>query len=104
MPIRLSHRHTTRSMWACSTLTPISTFIIAPRSANLKTWRIGIHHGVSHQHLQAHLNEFVFRFNRRYYPFNAFCSLLAIAGDATSPTYDELYSGEWEYPTFSGSM
>lgn len=72
--------------------------------ANLKTWLIGIHHGVSHQHLQAYLNEFVFRFNRRYYPFNAFRSLLAIAGDATSPTYDELYSGKWEHPTFSGSM
>ena len=40
--------------------------------ANLKTWLIGIHHGVSHQHLQAYLNEFTFRFNRRFYPFNAF--------------------------------
>ena len=39
--------------------------------ANLKTWLIGIHHGVSHQHLQAYLNEFTFRFNRRFYPFNA---------------------------------
>ena len=38
--------------------------------ANLKTWLIGIHHGVSHQHLQAYLNEFTFRFNRRFYPFN----------------------------------
>jgi len=47
------------------TLPPISTFIIAPRSANLKTRLIGIHHGVSHQHLQAHLDEFVFRFNLR---------------------------------------
>ena len=27
---------------------------------------------VSHQHLQAYLNEFTFRFNRRFYPFNAF--------------------------------
>jgi transposase-like protein len=38
--------------------------------ANLKTWLNGIHHGVSHQHLQAYLNEFTFRFNRRFYPFN----------------------------------
>ena len=51
--------------------------------ANLKTWLNGIHHGVSHQHLQAYLNEFTFRFNRRFYPFNAFRSLLGIA--ATSP-------------------
>ena len=51
--------------------------------ANLKTWLIGIHHGVSHQHLQAYLNEFTFRFNRRFYPFNAFRSLLGIAGDTS---------------------
>ena len=59
--------------------------------ANLKTWLIGIHHGVSHQHLQAYLNEFTFRFNRRFYPFNAF-RLLGIAGDTSAPTYAELYS------------
>ena len=53
--------------------------------ANLKTWLIGIHHGVSHQHLQAYLNEFTFRFNRRFYPFNAFRSLLGIAGDTSAP-------------------
>ena len=70
--------------------------------ANLKTWLIGIHHGVSHQHLQAYLNEFTFRFNRRFYPFNAFRSLLGIAGDTSAPTYAELYSGEWQLPTCSG--
>jgi transposase-like protein len=31
--------------------------------ANLKSWLLGTHHGVSHQHLQAYLNEFTFRFN-----------------------------------------
>jgi hypothetical protein len=72
--------------------------------ANLKAWPIGVHHGVSHQHLQACLDEFVFRFNRRNYPLNAFRSLLAIAGDATSPTYDALDSGKWERLTSSGSM
>src|SRR5450756_386682 len=67
--------------------------------SNLKTWLRGIHHGVSPQHLQAYLNEFTFRFNRRFYPFNAFRSLLGIAGDVTAPTYDELYSGAWQHPT-----
>ena len=57
--------------------------------ANLKTWLIGIHHGVSHQHLQAYLNEFTFRFNRRFYPFNAFRSLLGIA------VLQMPNSGEW---------
>ena len=70
--------------------------------ANLKTWINGIHHGVSAKHLQAYLNEFTFRFNRRFYPFNSFRSLLGIAGGAAAPTFDGLYSGEWNHPTFSG--
>ena len=60
--------------------------------SNLKTWVRGIHHGVSPQHLQAYLNEFTFRFNRRFYPCNAFRSLLGIAGDVTAPTYAKLYA------------
>ena len=68
--------------------------------ANLKTWLTGIHHGVSERHLQAYLNEFTFRFNRRFYPFNAFRSLLGTASDAKAPTYVQLYSGDWNHPTF----
>jgi hypothetical protein len=30
-------------------------------------------------------------------PFNAFRSLLGIAGDVTAPTYAELYSGAWQH-------
>ena len=59
--------------------------------SNLKTWLRGIHHGANPQHLQAYLNEFTFRFNRRSYPFNAFRSLLGLAGDISAPTYAELY-------------
>lgn len=43
-----------------------------------------------------------FRFNRRFYPFNAFRSLLGIGGDTESPTYRELYDGDWKHPTASG--
>lgn len=71
--------------------------------SNLKTWLQGTHHGVSHQHLQAYLNEFTFRFNRRFYPFNAFRSLLGIAGDVSAPTYAELYSGDWTHPGCSAA-
>jgi transposase-like protein len=60
---------------------------------NLKTWLSGIHHGVSAQHLPAYLNEYTFRFNRRFYPFNAFRSLLGIVADTEPTTYDEFY--EW---------
>ena len=70
--------------------------------SNLKSWLRGTHHGVSPQHLQAYLNEFAFRFNRRFYPFNAFRSLLGIGANGESPTYDGLYSGEWKHPTVSG--
>src|SRR5208282_2407408 len=69
--------------------------------SNLKTWLNGIHHGVSAKHLQAYLNEFTFRFNRRFYPFNAFRSLLGVAGGVEAPTYADLYSGVWTHPTSS---
>jgi len=68
--------------------------------SNLKTWLKGTHHGVSPQHMQAYLNEFTFRFNKRYYPMNAFISLLGLAAHAEAPTYADLYSGEWEHPTY----
>jgi len=71
---------------------------------NLKTWLNGTHHGVSPKHLQAYLNEFTFRFNRRFYPFNAFRSLLGIAGGVEAPTYAELYSGDWKHTTSSGCV
>jgi hypothetical protein len=59
--------------------------------ANLKTWLLGAHHGVSQQHLQSYLNEFVFRFNRRFYPMTAFNSVLGLVANATAPTYERLY-------------
>lgn len=67
-------------------------------ASNLKAWLLGIHHGVSRQHLQAYLNEFVFRFNRRFYPFVAFNSLLGIGSGVGAPTYEQLYSGQWQHP------
>ena len=75
-------------MQVAETFLPIIHLVFS----NLKTWLRGIHHGVSPQHLQAYLNEFTFRFNRRFYPFNAFRSLLGIAGNVTAPTYAELYA------------
>jgi hypothetical protein len=66
--------------------------------SNFKAWLLGIHHGVSQQHLQAYCNEFVFRFNRRFYPATTFNSLLGLAAKTVPPTYESLYSGEWEHP------
>jgi transposase-like protein len=69
--------------------------------SNLKTWLSGTHHGVSRDHLQAYLDEFVFRFNRRFYPMTAFASILGIGMNLTGPTYRELYGGKWNHHTRS---
>jgi hypothetical protein len=68
--------------------------------SNLKTWIQGTHHGrIEAKHLQAYLNEYVFRFNRRFYPMTAFNSVLGISARTVPPTYKDLYSGEWEHPS-----
>lgn len=65
--------------------------------SNLKTWLMGTHHSVSKQHLPAYLNEFVFRFNRRFYPMTAFASILGIGMAVAGPTYRGLYDGKWDH-------
>jgi len=66
--------------------------------SNMKTWIKGTHHGrIEPKHLQAYLNEYVFRFNRRFYPMTAFHSVLGIAARSVPPTYAQLYSGEWTH-------
>ena len=71
------------------------------RSRLAKAWLLGIHHGVSPQHLQAYLNEFTFRFNRRFYPFNSFRSILGIGANTESLTYAELYDADCKHPSFT---
>lgn len=65
---------------------------------NLDTWLLGTHHGVSPKHLQAYLNEFTFRFNRRFWPTVAFDSILGIGIRVRAPTYEALYRGKWSHP------
>ena len=48
-------------------------------------------------------NESTFRFNRRFYPFNAFRSLLGIGANGEAPTYDALYGGTWKHPKVSAN-
>lgn len=67
--------------------------------SNLKTWILGTHHGrIEECHLQAYLNEYVFRFNRRFYPMTTFDSVLGLAARSLSPTYEQLYSGRYDHP------
>jgi hypothetical protein len=46
--------------------------------ATAKRWALGVHHGLRPEHLQAYLDGFVFRFNRRRTPHAAFDRLLGL--------------------------
>jgi len=98
------YRHVPVALSGSATLAEDYLPIIHLVFSNLKSWLRGIHHGVSPQHLQAYLNEYTFRFNRRFTPFNAFKSLLGIGAQNAASTYASLYSGEWEHPRCSDRL
>ena len=60
-------------------------------TANFKTWIDGTFHGVRNHHLQAYLNEFMFRFNRRFFRAVSFLSLLGLGVLRQGLTYREVY-------------
>jgi transposase-like protein len=60
---------------------------------NLKQWLLGTHHGVGRDQLQAYLDEFVFRHNRRKQPMAAFQTLLGLGTGHKSMTYEEMRRG-----------
>jgi transposase-like protein len=62
--------------------------------SNLKTWALGVYHGLRRKHLQSYLDEFVFRFNRRATPHAAFQTLLGIGIAIKPATYNMLISPE----------
>ena len=72
--------------------------MVSTVTANLKAWIDGTFHGVRKKHLQAYLNEFMFRFNRRFYRAVSFRTLLGLGGQHTGPTYNGLYNGDWTHP------
>lgn len=54
---------------------------------NLQQWLIGTYHGVSRPQLQAYLDEFVFRHNRRKTPAAAFQTLLGLGTGREATEY-----------------
>ena len=58
--------------------------------ANAKRWALGVYHGLREEHLQAYLDEFVFRFNRRRTPAAAFDRLLGLSLTLEPATYQML--------------
>jgi transposase-like protein len=77
---------------------PMAAHIVLPWVhrifSNLKTWALGVYHGLRKDHLQAYLDEFVFRFNRRRTPHAAFRTLLGIGVAIKPATYKMLISAE----------
>jgi len=58
--------------------------------SNAKTFILGTYHGLGEKHLQAYLNEYSFRFNRRYLTGRIFERLLNASILSTTITYKEL--------------
>jgi len=58
--------------------------------SNLKTWLQGTHRGVSPDHLQVYLDEFVFRHNPRRTPLAAFQTLLGLSSLHEPTTYHQI--------------
>ena len=58
--------------------------------SNLKSWLRGTYRGVSSDHLQVYLDEFVFRFNRRGGPMAAFQTLLGLGALHGPTTYRQI--------------
>jgi transposase-like protein len=61
--------------------------------SHLKTWLQGTHRGVSEEHLQVYLDEFVFRFNRRRTPMAAFQRVLGLGSQQEPSTYLQIVDG-----------
>jgi len=45
----------------------------------MKRWGLGTYHGLRDKHLDTYLNEFAFRYNRRFYRHVSFETMLGIA-------------------------
>jgi hypothetical protein len=71
--------------------------MVSTVTANFKAWLDGIFHGVTKPHLQAYLNEFMFRFNRRFYRAVSFRTRLGLGTYRTGPTCRELSDRDWQH-------
>ena len=53
----------------------------------LKRWGLGTYHGLRRRHVDTYLNEFVFRYNRRFYRHVSFERMLELASGRSPATY-----------------
>ena len=55
--------------------------------ALMKRWGLGTYHGLRRKHIDTYLNEFVFRYNRRFYRHVSFETLLGLASHHLPTSY-----------------
>ena len=56
----------------------------------MKRWSLGTYHGLRRKHVDTSLNEFVFRYNRRFYRHVSFKTLLGLAANKEPASYWDL--------------
>ena len=56
----------------------------------MKRWSLGTYHGLRRKHLDTYLNEFVFRYNRRFHRYVSFEALLGLATQHEPASYWEI--------------
>ncbi|CAK0760025.1 hypothetical protein CCP1ISM_9770001 [Azospirillaceae bacterium] len=60
--------------------------------ALVKRWALGVYHGFRRKHVQAYLDEYCFRFNRRHWRKVSFDKMLGLAA-GHGPTHDHQITG-----------
>ncbi|HZZ23582.1 MAG TPA: IS1595 family transposase [Roseiarcus sp.] len=58
--------------------------------ALMKRWALGTYHGLRRKHIDAYLNEFVFRYNRRFHRHVSFETILSLAAHRRPVTYRDI--------------
>src|SRR5271156_3116327 len=58
--------------------------------ALMKRWGLGTYHGLRRKHVDTYLNEFVFRYNRRFYRHVSFETILGLASRRQPTSYWEI--------------
>lgn len=62
--------------------------------ALLKRWGLGTYHGFRREHIDTYLNEFVFRYNRRFYRHVSFETILGLSAGHSPTSYWEIIGRE----------
>jgi hypothetical protein len=65
----------------------------------LKRWALGTYHGLRRKHIDAYLEEFVFRYNRRFYRHVSFETILGLAARRGPETYRDIVNRDARSPS-----